>query len=326
MRRALLVLVVAAGAGTAAAACVQPKEARHESPAPMSPSAAACEGCHREIGAEWRASFHRVAFSDGTFQSSLALESAEDRGFCIPCHAPAAKRASTDDGVDCTSCHARAHVRDAATSGQAVTRVTSTREDTSRACASCHEFTFDHGRAELVQKTVTEHAASRWAAVPCADCHAPRRDGHTDHRFVSGHAPGAMGRSVHVSAERSAPNGLRVELRVDAGHAFPTGDMFRRARLLIFAESADGRIVADAERVFGRTWGGLREGEHAGARTQESDTRIRDHWSDVFTFEDATAPIAKVRWTLLYERVVAVRGPHVSLVSSDDIASGELAW
>jgi hypothetical protein len=156
----------------------------------------------------------------------------------------------------------------------------------------------------------------------------PSRDGHKDHRFVSGHAPERIAAAVHVDVARAAPAraALRVSIRVDAGHAFPTGDMFRRARLVVFAEGARGEIVADAERTFGRTWGGVRSGAHAGARTQESDTRIRGSWADVVVLDDPSAPIVRVRWTLLYERVLAVRGPHVSVASSDVIAAGELGW
>jgi hypothetical protein len=267
-----------------------------------------CAACHAEIDAEWRASYHRVAFTDATFQKSLALEEQGDRGFCVACHAPERARA---DGIGCASCHARPHEH--APSAGAT-------------CARCHEFTFDHGRGELVQKTVSEHADSSFAAVACVECHAPPRAGHTDHRFASGHSPAFLSRAVHVEGTRSGPNALTLAIRVDAGHAFPTGDMFRRARLLVFAENADGRIVADAERIFGRTWGGVQGREHAGARTQTADTRIRESWSEVFSFDDAPAPIARVRWTLLFERAVSVRGPHVDLVSSDEIAHGETAW
>ena len=158
----------------------------------------------------------------------------------------------------------------------------------------------------------------------------PAREGHKDHRFLSGHAPAQIARAVHVEVARERHAGkadlLRVSIRVDAGHAFPTGDMFRRARLVMFAEGARGEIVADAERAFGRTWGGVQRGEHAGARQQVGDSRIRGSWTDIVELEAPSAPIVRVRWSLLYERVVAVRGPHASLASSDTIAEGELAW
>jgi hypothetical protein len=288
-------------------------------PAVRAPGAS-CESCHSAIASEWRASFHRAAFTDATFQASLALEEPKEHAFCTHCHAPAATasgRGGVASGVDCVACHAQAHAGAGAGAG---------------ACGGCHEFTFDDGRPDLVQETVSEHAASTYASVGCAECHMPARDGHKDHRFVSGHAPAQIARAVHVEVVRQqgAANGkiaaARVSIRVDAGHAFPTGDMFRRARLVMFAEGARGEIVADAERAFGRTWGGVRSGEHAGARQQTGDTRIRGSWSELVELEAPSAPIVRVRWALLYERVVAIRGPHASLASSDTIAEGELRW
>jgi hypothetical protein len=287
-------------------------------------TAAPCAGCHAAIAEEWRVSFHRTAFSDATFQESLALEEPGERAFCTRCHAPAAtaRRDGTAAGVDCVACHAEAHAGASAGAGAGAR---------ASACGKCHEFAFDDGRDDLVQKTVSEHAASIYAGVGCAECHMPARDGHMDHRFVSGHAPAQIARAVHVEVRRerdarSGKDGVRIAIRVDAGHAFPTGDMFRRARLLVFGEGARGEIVADAERTFGRTWGSVRGGEHAGRREQRSDTRIRGTWAEVVELEAPSSPIVRVHWILLYERVVAMRGAHVDLASSDTIAEGELAW
>lgn len=150
----------------------------------------------------------------------------------------------------------------------------------------------------------------------------PVRDGHRDHRFLGGHSPERIARALHVDVVRVRPNAVRVSIRVDAGHDFPTGDMFRRARLVVFAERADGAIVADAERIFGRTWTSRADG----ARTEAGDTRIRGSWSEEIPFADASAPIARVRWSVVYERAVSVRPPHINLASSDVLASGDLAW
>ncbi len=49
-------------------------------------------------------------------------------------------------------------------------------------------------------------------------------------------------------------------------------------------------------------------------------------WEDVVELEAPAAPIVRVRWRLIYERVVAMRGPHVSLASSDTLAEGQLRW
>lgn len=155
----------------------------------------------------------------------------------------------------------------------------------------------------------------------------PVREGHKDHRFVAGHAPTEMiAKAVHVSVARSSGSSLRISIRVDAGHAFPTGDMFRRARLQVFAEDSRGTIIGDAERIFGRTWGGETTGPHAGRRKETSDTRIRNAYEDTLAFDTKPGAIARIRWSLVYERVIAMRGPHVELASSDVIAEGAQAF
>jgi hypothetical protein len=154
----------------------------------------------------------------------------------------------------------------------------------------------------------------------------PARAGHRDHRFLAGHAPATIAPAVSVEAARSGTDALDVTIRVAAGHAFPTGDMFRRARLTLFAEGARGEIVADAERTFGRTWGGIESGPHAGARTQTSDTRIRGEWRERVALQAPTGALVRVRWSLVYERVVAMQGPHVSVVASDVLHEGEVRW
>ncbi len=274
-----------------------------------------CEGCHAAIATEWQASFHRTAFVDETFQASLAMEEPKDHAFCNHCHDPATARAGVGAGVDCISCHGTsAHLIQNKKAG-------------SGSCATCHEFTFDDGRPELVQKTMSEHAESSFAAVACTDCHMGESGGHKDHRFLSGHAPERIGRALRVNLSRSTKtSSVHVAIQADTGHAFPTGDMFRRARLVVFAEGANGQIVANAERIFGRTWGGVRGGEHAGARTQRSDTRIRGSWQEDVELEAPSAPITRVRWSLVYERVLAVRGEHVMLASSDTVAEGGVDW
>ncbi len=279
---------------------------------------APCGGCHAAIADEWRVSFHRLAFTDETFQHSLALEDPKEHVFCTGCHAPAASRLGVAVGVDCEACHGvTPHARDGARA----------RPGPAATCAGCHEFTFAGGREELVQRTVSEHARSAFADVPCAGCHMPTRAGHKDHRFLAGHAPERISAAVRVEAERvQGAAAIRFVLRVDAGHDFPTGDMFRRARLLVFAEGARGEIVGDASRTFGRTWTALREGSHAEARTEARDTRIRGTWTGVVSLGEPGAPIARARWQLLYERVLAVRGDQVTVVSSDAVAEGTVAW
>lgn len=312
MRSVVLAGVLAAVA--TASACARPPV---PDAAPTRAGGTGCATCHAEIAAEWAASFHHTAFTDATFQASLAMEAPKDRAFCTGCHAP---RGTAEAGVDCASCHGRAfdapHARGALPTTVAA-RVAS--------CAPCHEFTFGDGRPELVQKTVSEHAASAHADVACPDCHMPKRGGHRDHRFVAGHAPERVRGAVEVAATRAGPRSLRVTIRSATGHAFPTGDMFRRVRLQVFAEGTRGEILADAERAFERTWSGVDGDAHPAARTQTSDSRIAGRWEEVVEL-DAASPIARVRWQLHYDRVLAARGEQRVVVSSDLLHEGEVAW
>jgi hypothetical protein len=269
-----------------------------------------CTPCHTEIGEEWGASMHHASFSDGTFQAALGLEQEKDRAFCIGCHAPekAQEASSVSNGVGCGSCHATPHLGAPAAK---------------QACSGCHEFRFDDARAELVQRTLEEHATSKAAQTSCQDCHMKKRGDHRDHRFVAGHEPSEIARSVHVEATSAQRNAIRFRISSSAGHAFPTGDMFRRVRLRVFGDDAHGQVVADAERVFERSWSTIRSGPQAGSRTETSDTRIHGTWQGDIVL-DTTAAIAVVRWELLYERVVVVRNRHVGVASSDVIAEGTL--
>ncbi|AKV03620.1 hypothetical protein AKJ09_10283 [Labilithrix luteola] len=281
-----------------------------------------CENCHRDIAEEWRGSFHRMAFTDDTFQRSLALEEPSERTFCVQCHAPEKLVAN---GVGCISCHGEAAPRSTVTARAPHALTKDASFGTSQACASCHQFTFDaehDGRPDLVQKTLDEHAASPFADVSCAACHMPPRRGHRDHSFAGGHALDLLRHSVRIEARRLDRDLVHVVVESSAGHAFPTGDMFRRARLLVFGESADGSIVASSERSFGRTWGVEAKGPQAGRRRELTDTRLRGRFEDDVRLE-GSAPITRVRYALLFERILSMRGEaDVSPVSSDVIAEG----
>jgi len=124
------------------------------------------------------------------------------------------------------------------------------------ACKNCHEFAFPDSALRrsplLMQSTVSEHAASSAAAQTCADCHMPvtlTRPGerpHRDHRFRASRDPEFLRRALTVSAQRG-PGVVRFTLRSQGvGHAFPTGDLFRRLEVGV-------EVVADDYRVLQRS-------------------------------------------------------------------------
>ena len=166
-----------------------PRRSPSAAPLPSRPDRdpASCATCHEAIAEEWRASFHRVAYSDVTFQASLALENERDRAFCVACHGPHRETTESPSGIECLDCHAHAHAAAPA-------------HDTSSGCAPCHEFTFP-GRTERMQSTLSEHAASHPGSTTCVSCHMPLRDGHRDHRFTGGHDARSVAAAVRVSGE-----------------------------------------------------------------------------------------------------------------------------
>jgi hypothetical protein len=121
-----------------------------------------------------------------------------------------------------------------------------------------------------MQSTVTEHARSTFAAVTCAECHLPREaDGHRSHRFdVSRNT--ALLRGAIAMASRRTPSGVAVALTTrEVGHAMPTGDLFRRLRLVVRGEAADGRHLGEEEVLFAR-----RFDQRRGLMAGREDTRL----------------------------------------------------
>ncbi len=258
--------------------------------------AGSCAGCHEDIAAEWRSSFHASAWTNDVFQASYAIE---PRASCRRCHAPLGDDdaepvgLAADEGISCAVCH----VRDGAILGTGRTRSHSPHPvrvaaiDTSRFCASCHEFDFPDDVSairshEPMQLTYSEWESSSAArdGVQCQQCHMPMveaEDGsrHRSHAFRGGHDIDMLRRAVHVEATaRRDGDDLIVEARVrpDAiGHSFPTGDLFRRVELRIELEGdpSSARTYGFA-RVFRDSIERTEDGRTAVVRRQIGDTRV----------------------------------------------------
>ncbi|WP_437986970.1 multiheme c-type cytochrome [Sorangium sp. So ce117] len=261
-----------------------------------------CERCHAEIAREWRGSKHQHAYVDAPFQAALAKEPLP---FCRGCHAPEARSSRpppperAELGVACVTCHVvdgaplavpaladedQGSPSPASRSSSPVPHpvLRDPRFASAAACGGCHEFAFpDHAarRApEPMQLTLTEHAASAYADVPCARCHMPLAgegpSAHRSHAFASSRDPEAARRALRVQAERASPTAARLTLRTaHVGHAFPTGDLFRR--LLVRAEvlGEDYAVIASARRFLARRFAETPGPLGARARTTASDDR-----------------------------------------------------
>lgn len=136
------------------------------------------------------------------------------------------------------------------------------RLDGTTACSACHEFEFPDRSArrtpELMQSTVTEHAQSAQRDQACANCHMPLTGHaaapHRSHAFLGGHDAALVKSAVDVSARRS-DDGVRVTLTPrELGHAFPTGDLFRRLEVSAEAIGPEWQVVARARRYLTRHW------------------------------------------------------------------------
>ncbi len=304
---------------------------------------AECEHCHEDIAAEWRESLHAQAWTDPAFQRSYARER---KAFCRSCHAPEADpalaqvpEAAAHVGVGCVSCHvpgdepaggpvlAGSGARtDAAPHGLMV----STDFSEAPACARCHEFDFPDrpasglGAHDMMQSTMSEHAVSRYADVSCGDCHMPRVAGtdgrpHRSHRFGSSRDPNRLREAVVARAWRES-GGLVVRLEPGiVGHAFPTGDLFRR--LVVEGERLDphGRVLHADRRILRREFDVVRGPDGELRRIMTADLRVGASSEDggaveVFLEPGAPDPTTSIRWRVIYEpaEFPPERGEHDS--------------
>jgi hypothetical protein len=292
---------------------------------------ARCEGCHAAIAAEWRTSEHHTAFTDAPFRAAYAVETT---AFCANCHAPEDEAPSPASpasqlGVGCVSCHLvsdtvlaawRDEVPVAAT--PAPHRVARSRAFAgSAACASCHDFSFgDDERRETplpMQSTAHEHQRSAQHETPCATCHlpttAPTRESraHRSHAFASTRDPDAHRRAVtaRVARSSSSPSMLTITLTLnEVGHAYPTGDLFRRVRVHAEVVGADEQILATQTVFLARTFALAKGLDGAPLRVERADSRVSaDGRSPQTTVRLELGEAARgrpIRYEVAFERVL----------------------
>jgi hypothetical protein len=250
-------------------------------------SARACGTCHEAEYAQWATSRHAGAFTNALFRASFA--SADRRSWCVNCHAPLPKQrqpalgvgeggdsALLEEGVTCAACHLRGgEVLSARVPSQEARNAHPVRHEprlaTAEACTGCHQFNVPIPGAPLtrdsgvpMQDTGAEWASSRAAAegLTCQGCHM----GGAGHQFPGAHTPGYVAGAVSVTFE-VAPEGVLVaELRSrGVGHRVPTGDPFRRLRLLLCRDAGCGAPLAT--RTLARSFQSRPDGVQAGRDT-----------------------------------------------------------
>ena len=287
---------------------------------------AGCVGCHVEIAGEWAGSLHRVSASDETYRAAFLREPLM---FCRKCHVPEAmpERPASgwaqEVGVGCVTCHVtdnRGVLAARGAQGSPHKLQVTPAMAGPEACARCHEFAFPGAaivaRADDMQETVREHARSWARDYACADCHMPWVDegegrGHRSHRFAASRDPEMLARAVDVRVRRVGLTEVEVTLSPGAaGHAFPTGDLFRRLELRVQVLDPEGPR-APQRRHLGREF--ARRSLGAMTREQVADTRVHAE-PVVLTIELMEGPPSGaaicedltqvwVAWELRYQRV-----------------------
>jgi hypothetical protein len=295
-----------------------------------------CADCHREIAREWARSLHKSAWTDEVFQAAYDVE---PMTFCRNCHAPLAREGTRPtgvaarEGVSCSVCHVRDGqiLSSGAGRGDAPGTIAphAVRADArfaqSEHCAGCHQFNFPaettaggplfDTRAPM-QDTFGEWQRSSHAArgTQCQDCHMPWRtapDGarYRSHDFAGARDPSLLARSVRIEARATREGAaLVVRARViptDVGHAFPTGDLFRRLELSVWIDGEPRRAqIVSFARSFSDVYERTPGGHMAFVRRQSGDSRVQPPGTGTprenelrFTGASATHALI-VRWKL----------------------------
>jgi hypothetical protein len=295
-----------------------------------------CERCHVEHAAEWRESLHGRSQIEPAYTRAF---SREPLAFCQGCHAPESvieqplPREVAEIGVSCVTCHLvdggilAAAVERAAGERAPHPVLRDARFSSAAACAGCHEFEFPAagaGSARLMQSTVSEHRASPFARTPCAECHMPEDGFRRSHRFSSSRDPEFLRRSLRVTARRTPAGSVELTLApLSVGHAFPTGDLFRRLELTVESFGAEQQVVSARTKYLARHFRSRPSAGAFGRMELVADDRPGRHGAaeSRFDFElgagSAKLPVA---WSVAYQRVEHPR----SIDESDALLEGEI--
>ncbi len=275
----------------------------------------ACEGCHQDVAAEWRGSLHHESWDDPIFLSAHALE---PDPFCRGCHAPEADPAHAPPeaarrlGVGCVTCHLRGDEIVGVRSRPASAGVHAVRGDprlgSPAACGGCHQFEFPEPQHAPMQGTLAEHRASPLSGATCQSCHMPRAAGpggasrrHHGFRVMGNTA--LLRSAVRATAERADERSIDVHLAVTrAGHAVPTGDMFRRLEIRGDVEGDAGAKATPV--VLGRRFRVV-SGPQGPRRLQIGDGRLPASGQIRTVRLTFPGPIGDrpVRWEVVHQRM-----------------------
>jgi hypothetical protein len=178
---------------------------------------------------------------------------------------------------------------------------------TRNACARCHEFQFPTLPGVAMQSTLSEHRLSTASNRECQSCHMPLDSARHKpaHDFSVLSRPELIRSAVQVSAERWNASSIEVTLRPgNIGHAFPTGDLFRRLELRACIDQP-GREVCAPPAHLGRQYR-VQTTPQGTLRIPIADTRVAAPGtappSTVRLPFDINISKLPVRWSVVYQR------------------------
>lgn len=227
------------------------------------------------------------------------------------------------DGISCSVCHVRDGVilSSGNSRGDAVRQpgqptphgvLADPRFSQATFCAGCHQFNFPaepspggplYDSHAPMQDTFEEWQRSAFSQqnVHCQECHMPWRDGangtrYRSHRFLGASDPALLSQAVRVSATATlASDGRTINVSAQVvpgriGHAFPTGDLFRRAELRVWVDGDEAHAeTLGFAREFSDRYQRIPNGPAGFVRVQVSDHRVQppgtglpDNYSFVF--------------------------------------------
>jgi hypothetical protein len=175
-----------------------------------------------------------------------------------------------------------------------------------------------------MQDTLGEHRHSAASATACQTCHmppVPSRGGgtHRSHAFRVQGDRAMLARAVEVKSAALARGEVRIELAPGAiGHAFPTGDLFRRAEVRAVPIDPAGHVLAEGSTaVLGRTFAPHRVGGGSVVQVQTADTRLAEPRAFVLAVPPATR---RARWQIVWQRLPPSLAARLGLVMTEQEA------
>ncbi|MDX1957709.1 MAG: multiheme c-type cytochrome [Leptospiraceae bacterium] len=215
-----------------------------------------CKSCHNEIYFEWYNSRHKNSYNNHLFQKSYK---AEPLDWCLNCHAPLVnktnQRVNVNEGVSCIVCHERNNhtLTGKNNSTKNYHNVISIPQmNQSEFCANCHQFNFPtkesltknsiHYSQLPMQNTFEEWKSSYYKNVKCQDCHMKFNpiDSYRTHNFEGGHNLKLLNESLDIEIHEVQEDIFVLTFKsIGIGHAFPTGDLFRKLCVEIFDKESN---------------------------------------------------------------------------------------